>query len=84
MPPRRNVRRANEEPSSQASEEESVTQPRPPTPPPRVDREVVKLFLDQKPPTFDGMGEPARAETWVRALEDLEQDYFLWESLGCS
>ena len=70
MPPRRNVR--NEGRASQVSVEESVTQPRPlspPPPPPQVDREVVKLFLDQKPPTFDGMGDPARAETWIRALE---------------
>ncbi|XP_047949092.1 uncharacterized protein LOC125194920 [Salvia hispanica] len=47
---------------------QSIPAPLPP-PPPRVDRKVVKLFLDQKPPTFDGMGEPAKAETWVRALE---------------
>ena len=71
MPPRRNVRRENPEPTPQTMEEESVTQPMPPPPPPPplVDREVVKMFLEQKPPVFDGMGEPAKAETWIRALE---------------
>ncbi|XP_042009119.1 uncharacterized protein LOC121808995 [Salvia splendens] len=60
--------------------EESVTQPipPPPPPPPPVDRETVKLFLEQKPPVFDGMGEPAQAESWIRALERI------FAILGCN
>ncbi|XP_042059463.1 uncharacterized protein LOC121803960 [Salvia splendens] len=70
MPPRRNVRRENPEPTPQAVEG-SVTQPIPPPPPspPPVDCEIVKLFLSQKPLIFDGMGEPATAESWIRSLE---------------
>ncbi|XP_042035072.1 uncharacterized protein LOC121781389 [Salvia splendens] len=75
MPPRRNVRNANRAPTPQATEVESVAQPTPqpspppPPPPPQVDREIVKLFLKHKPPVFDGMGEPEKAESRIRALE---------------
>lgn len=59
------------EPTPQTTNEESVTQliPPPPPPPPPVDREIVKLFLEHKPHVFDGMGEAAKSETWIRALE---------------
>ncbi|XP_042056264.1 uncharacterized protein LOC121800831 [Salvia splendens] len=79
MPPRRNIRRENPEPTTQTVEE-SVTQPipSPPPPPPLVDREIVKLFLGQKPPVFDGMGEPARAESWMRSVKPI------FAILGCN
>ncbi|XP_047966032.1 uncharacterized protein LOC125210532 [Salvia hispanica] len=66
MPPRR-----HREPTPQTEEEDSVSQPipHPPPPPPPVDREIMKLFLEQKPPVFDGLGEPAKAESWIRAIE---------------
>ena len=67
----RNMRHEDREPTLQTVDEESVTQliPPPPPPPLQVDRKIVKLFLEQKPPVFDGTGEPAKAETWIRALE---------------
>ena len=40
---------------------------RPPPPPPR--RRVEETFLKQNPPVFDGMGDPANAETWIRSME---------------
>ena len=65
------MRHEDREPTPQTVDEESVTQPipPPPSPPLQVDRKIVKLFLEQKPPVFDGTGEPAKAETWIRALE---------------
>ncbi|XP_042016215.1 uncharacterized protein LOC121764226 [Salvia splendens] len=73
MPPRRNVRNGNRAPTPQTTVDEIVAQttPQPPSPPPppQVDREIVKLFLKQKPPVFDGMGKSENAESWIRALE---------------
>ncbi|XP_047952402.1 uncharacterized protein LOC125197962, partial [Salvia hispanica] len=76
MPPRRH----NRQPTPPPSSEESVTQSiqTPPPPPPPVDREIVKLFLEQKPPVFDGLGEPAKAESWIRAIERI------FAILGCN
>ncbi|XP_047943101.1 uncharacterized protein LOC125189926 [Salvia hispanica] len=76
MPPRRH----NRQPTPPPSSEESVTQSiqTPPPPPPPVNREIVKLFLEQKPPVFDGLGEPAKAESWIRAIERI------FAILGCN
>ena len=76
MPPRRH----NRQPTPSPSSEESVTQSiqKPPPPPPPVNREIVKLFLEQKPPVFDGLGEPAKAESWIRAIERI------FAILGCN
>ncbi|XP_042012104.1 uncharacterized protein LOC121760512 [Salvia splendens] len=42
----------------------------PPPPPPLVsDRRKEEIFLKQKPPIFDGMGDPTDAETWIRTIE---------------
>ncbi|XP_042009120.1 uncharacterized protein LOC121757678 [Salvia splendens] len=44
--------------------------PPPPPPPPAVpERRVEETFLKQNPPVFNGLGNPAAAETWVRAIE---------------
>ncbi|XP_042009140.1 uncharacterized protein LOC121757703 [Salvia splendens] len=44
--------------------------PVPPPPPPQPqDRRVEEMFLRQNPPTFNGLGDPTVAETWIRALE---------------
>ncbi|XP_047979050.1 uncharacterized protein LOC125220967 [Salvia hispanica] len=47
--------------------------PSPPPPPlmqiPRIERRIEEVFLRQNPPTFNGLGDPAEAETWVRAME---------------
>ncbi|XP_047953094.1 uncharacterized protein LOC125198889 [Salvia hispanica] len=50
----------------------------PPPPPPPVNRKIVKLFLEQKPPMFDGLGEPDKAESWIRAIERI------FSILGCN
>ncbi|XP_057803678.1 uncharacterized protein LOC131019010 [Salvia miltiorrhiza] len=72
MPPRRgrtarrnanNDRNQNDEPEVPRNDRE----PTPPPPPPA--RRIEELFLRQNPPTFNGMGDPAEAEAWVRALE---------------
>ena len=75
MPPRR-----HRELTPQTEDEDSVSQPipHPPPPPPPVNREIVKLFLEQKPPMFDGQGEPAKAESWIRAIERV------FAILGCN
>ncbi|XP_047979077.1 uncharacterized protein LOC125220996 [Salvia hispanica] len=74
------LRRNNRQPTPPPSSEESVTQSiqTPPPPPPPVNREIVKLFLEQKPPVFDGLGEPAKAESWIRAIERI------FAILGCN
>ncbi|XP_042059685.1 uncharacterized protein LOC121804234 [Salvia splendens] len=59
--------------------ERQYVNPPPPSPPrslspplaPTVDRTVINTFLKKKPPTFDGKGDPAEAESWIRALERL-------------
>ncbi|XP_057768171.1 uncharacterized protein LOC130988364 [Salvia miltiorrhiza] len=38
-------------------------------PPVQPERRIEELFLRQNPPTFNGTGDPAEAETWVRAIE---------------
>ncbi|XP_042012315.1 uncharacterized protein LOC121760756 [Salvia splendens] len=56
---------------------EEVTPPPSPVPPPSPpppplqpqDRRVEEMFLRQNPPTFNGLGDPMVAETWIRALE---------------
>ncbi|XP_042005951.1 uncharacterized protein LOC121754701 [Salvia splendens] len=77
MPPRRQAGR----PGRYAQAPEHVprrnqaggagAQPPPPPPPPPVvpERRVEEIFLKQNPPVFNGLGNPATAETWVRAIE---------------
>ncbi|XP_042020444.1 uncharacterized protein LOC121768132 [Salvia splendens] len=46
-------------------------QPPPPPPPPLQpqDKEYIKTFRKEKPPKFDGLGEPQKAEAWIREIE---------------
>ncbi|XP_042027265.1 uncharacterized protein LOC121774459 [Salvia splendens] len=43
--------------------------PPPPPPPPQPERNIEKEFRKERPPVFDGMGDPAKAETWILAIE---------------
>lgn len=56
MPPRRRNRNEDE------NEDRASAQSSP-------DRRIEELFLRQNPPIFDGRGDPAEAEEWIRALE---------------
>ncbi|XP_057802860.1 uncharacterized protein LOC131018160 [Salvia miltiorrhiza] len=57
--PRGRPRRVMEEPAGQDI----------PPPPPLPQHRIEELFLRQNPPTFNGLGDPAEAETWIRAME---------------
>ncbi|XP_042012158.1 uncharacterized protein LOC121760580 [Salvia splendens] len=43
--------------------------PPPPPPPQPQEREYIKAFRKENPPKFDGLGEPPKAEAWIRDLE---------------
>ncbi|XP_042065447.1 uncharacterized protein LOC121808957 [Salvia splendens] len=76
MPPRR--RRG---PRVEEQTEGSVGNPPPPPPPPLPQpnkREYIKVFRKENPPKFDGLGEPPKAEAWVRELERI------FDFMGCT
>ncbi|XP_057775244.1 uncharacterized protein LOC130994224 [Salvia miltiorrhiza] len=62
MPPRRRYR-------NQEEEEEEQREPTTPPPPPQPERRIEELFLRQNPPTFNGSGDPAETEEWIRSME---------------
>ncbi|XP_042042696.1 uncharacterized protein LOC121787917, partial [Salvia splendens] len=77
MPPRRQAGRprryaqvpGNVPRRNQAGEAGAQPPPPPPPPPAVPERRVEETFLKQNPPVFNGLGNPAAAETWVRAIE---------------
>ncbi|XP_057803271.1 uncharacterized protein LOC131018574 [Salvia miltiorrhiza] len=40
-----------------------------PPPPPPQERRIEEIFLCQNPPVFDGKGDPAVTEEWIRSME---------------
>ncbi|XP_041999950.1 uncharacterized protein LOC121749447 [Salvia splendens] len=71
MPPRRR-RGPRVENNVGEQTEGSVGNPPPPPPPPLPqpnEREYIKAFRKENPPKFDGLGEPPKAEAWVRDIE---------------
>ncbi|XP_042059620.1 uncharacterized protein LOC121804146 [Salvia splendens] len=70
MPPRRaQVHNQNEASNESQNSVGPEGQPPPPPPPPQPERNIEKEFRKECPPLFDGMGDPAKAETWIRAIE---------------
>ncbi|XP_042032324.1 uncharacterized protein LOC121779039 [Salvia splendens] len=75
MPPRRRRGRGRGPRVGRNGEERSEKSvgnqppPPPPPPPPPQEKGYIKTFLKQNPPQFDGLGEPPKAEAWIRALE---------------
>ncbi|KAL1564195.1 hypothetical protein AAHA92_06570 [Salvia divinorum] len=70
MPPRRRAAVHNENEASNETENSVGPEGQPPPPPPQLsDRNIEKEFQREHPPVFDGMGDPAKAETWIRAME---------------
>ncbi|XP_042015919.1 uncharacterized protein LOC121763888 [Salvia splendens] len=80
MPPRRR-RGPRVENNVGEQTEGSVGNPPPPPPPPLPqpnEREYIKAFRKENPPKFDGLGEPPKAEAWVRDIERI------FEFMGCT
>ncbi|XP_042009132.1 uncharacterized protein LOC121757693 [Salvia splendens] len=80
MPPRRR-RGPRVENNVGEQTEGSVGNPPPPSPPPLPqpnEREYIKAFRKENPPKFDGLGEPPKAEAWVRDIERI------FEFMGCT
>ncbi|XP_042035098.1 uncharacterized protein LOC121781426 [Salvia splendens] len=48
------------------------------TPPQPQEREYIKAFRKENPPKFDGLGEPPKAEAWIRDLERI------FDFMGCT
>ncbi|KAL1531254.1 hypothetical protein AAHA92_33952 [Salvia divinorum] len=70
MPPRRRASVHNKNEASNETENSVGPEGQPPPPPPQLpDRNIEKGFRKEHPPVFDGMGDPAKAETWIRAME---------------
>ncbi|KAL1534042.1 hypothetical protein AAHA92_31446 [Salvia divinorum] len=68
MPPRRRAAVRNENEASNETENSVGPEGQPP-PPQQPDRNIEKEFRKEHPPVFDGMGDPAKAEAWIRAME---------------
>ncbi|KAL1549165.1 hypothetical protein AAHA92_17299 [Salvia divinorum] len=69
MPPRRRAAVHSENEASNATENSVGPERQPPPPPQLPDRNIEKEFREEHPPVFDGMGDPAKAEAWIRAME---------------
>ncbi|KAL1555324.1 hypothetical protein AAHA92_15780 [Salvia divinorum] len=68
MPPRRRAPVHNE--NEAINETENSVGPEGQPPPPQLpNRNIEKEFRKEHPPVFDGMRDPAKAETWIRAME---------------
>ncbi|XP_042008972.1 uncharacterized protein LOC121757482 [Salvia splendens] len=80
MPPRRRRGPQVENDMEEQSEGSVGNQPPPPPPPPPQpqEREYIKAFRKENPPKFDRLGEPPKAEAWIRDLERI------FDFMGCT
>ncbi|KAL1533003.1 hypothetical protein AAHA92_32950 [Salvia divinorum] len=67
MPPKRRAVVRNENEASNETEN-SVGPGGQPPPPQQPGRNIEKEFRKEHPPVFDGMGDPTKAEAWIRAM----------------